>query len=80
MSAVEARARAKIAARKGLCDPKCPGWAVMATDRGPEIERCDDCFYGLAPDEKLTDDEAASLPEAGEALRLETQTGEVTRG
>lgn len=39
---------------------KCPGWFV-STDTH-EIQRCDDCWSGHP--NKLTDDEAALLPEA----------------
>ena len=26
------------------CDRECPGWAVFETERGLEIQRCDDCW------------------------------------
>ena len=67
--------RAKLATRGEPCyvdnkDNKktCPGWFV-STD-GFEIMRCDDCWAGH-PD-KLTDDEAALLPEAQNAKHDET--------
>jgi hypothetical protein len=64
--------RAKLATRGEPCDvtdkSACPGWFV-STD-GFEIMRCDDCWAGH-PD-KLTDDEAAMLPEAQKAKREET--------
>jgi hypothetical protein len=70
--------RAKIASipPEERCDPGCETWAVFDTDRGFEIERCDDCWSGRL--DPLTDDEAEILPEALAALANEI--AEVSNG
>jgi len=51
------------------CDDACPGWAVFETNQGGEIQACDACWHGIA--DRLTDDEAAALPEARALLLAE---------
>ncbi len=65
------RIRAKLATRGEPCyvdekDSKktCPGWFVNGETL--KVERCDDCWAGHP--NKLTDDEAAKLPEAKKAV------------
>ncbi len=54
------------------CDPTCPGWGVFETntERGTEIERCDDCAAAIKEHtgEELWDDDVEQLPEAIAAL------------
>lgn len=51
------------------CTPRCSGWDVFDTERGLEIEACDDCNRLRAPALRLSDDDVAQLPEAQKALR-----------
>ena len=64
-------ARNKLRKLTEHCDEACPGWAVFETNRGGEIQACDDCWHGVT--DRLTDDEASALPEA-RALLLEEYT------
>ena len=68
------RVKAKITqlAVEKKCHAECRTWCVSDTPRGMEIQRCDACWGG-APD-RLTDDEAALLPEA--QAELATVEGE----
>lgn len=51
------------------CTPSCSGWDVFETDRGLEVQACDDCNRLRAPALRLSDDDVAQLPEAQKALR-----------
>src|SRR6185295_1510111 len=46
------------------CDAGCPGWIVAETntDRGDEIEVCDECMGALPKAIRLSDDDVAQLP------------------
>lgn len=69
MSAQHEATRAALAALPERCHPRCKGWGVfMSSDRGWEIERCDECCRGTA----ITDDDVAALPEAQAALTDES--------
>lgn len=58
------------------CSDDCKGWDVFDTERGLEIEACDDCNRLRAPALRLSDDDVAQLPEAQKALR-EAAAGEL---
>lgn len=62
-------ARAFIAGRVELCDPKCKGWNVFHVNRehGFEIQKCDECMHGTGS----TDEHFVALPEAQVALAKE---------
>ena len=68
------RARAKMLKHKARCTDEtgnapCPGWAVFLVSEGFEIETCDECWHEVKGPDRLTDDEAAFLPEAIERLK-----------
>jgi hypothetical protein len=69
--AIVIRARYKLRNHTERCSKTCKGWDVFHTGSGFEIETCDDCWHGIEGPERLTDDEAAFLPEAIEALKAE---------
>lgn len=58
--------RARIAARPRRCDPACPGWEIFNEETRPAVQACDVCSRAM--NDPLTDEEAALLPEAQEAL------------
>ena len=62
-------ARNKIRRLTEHCDAACPGWAVFETNQGGEVQACDACWNGIA--NRLTDEEAAALPEARKLLLAE---------
>lgn len=55
--------------RSDACSDSCPGWAVFDTNRGFEIQVCDDCMRSLPKAIRLSDDDVAQLPEAQKSLR-----------
>lgn len=66
--------RVALDARPEPCSATCPGWAVFETDRGLEIQACDEC-RASAPKQLgrfLTDAAVAQLPEAAAALFVAT--------
>lgn len=65
------KAKSKLRAHTARCADKCPGWAVFQADAGFEIQACDECWSGVKGPQRLTDDEAACLPEALESLKKE---------
>jgi len=78
---IAAKAKAKLAQLDALpkeerCSDTCRGWDVFTQDDGLEIQTCDECCnhcwpegdQGVRNPDRLTDDEAACLPEAIEAL------------
>jgi hypothetical protein len=74
------RAELKCSLRVVTCCPGCPGWAVFNEGSGePRVQRCDECFSlrecwpytGVML--KLSDEEAAALPEAAAALKRAVQ-------
>jgi hypothetical protein len=69
--AIVIRARFKLRKHTDRCSNTCRGWDVFHTGAGFEIETCDDCWSGIKAPHRLTDDEAAFLPEAIEALKAE---------
>ena len=61
--------RVILALRQERCAPNCPGWFVATPDnRGPEVQRCDECVATNNLGDYLTDDDVAQLPEARVAL------------
>jgi hypothetical protein len=83
-SAATMRVRAVLAGRDidEKCSDSCPGWAVFDTDRGSEIQVCDECDaaarrLGLAT---VTDDEVALLPEARQELAELENAGDAFEG
>lgn len=66
-------ARHKMAKVADRCDDGCPGWAVFDVGGALEIEACDDCWAHKPKDMRLTDDEAAAMPEALNALGCEME-------
>ncbi len=68
--------------KKERCDAGCPGWIVAETDteRGTEIEVCDECMQALPKAIRLSDDDVAQLPEAQKELaRQEGEIGDDPR-
>lgn len=53
------------------CDPKCLGWIVSLSNRGLNIEVCDDCQHARGDD--IYDDDVQALPEAISALTEEAE-------
>jgi hypothetical protein len=65
-----AETREILAGRTEKCYPTCQGWEVFETDteRGDEIQVCDECMSYLPKAQRLSDDDVAQLPEAQLAL------------
>lgn len=66
LSIEETRRRIAALADDERCHPSCKGWDVFDTNtnRGTEIERCDECFAHLPDDRIVMDDDVQQLPEA----------------
>jgi hypothetical protein len=56
----------KIRKLTDRCHDSCAGWAVFEEDTGLAVLACDACWHGVK--DRLTDDEAAALPEARQML------------
>lgn len=71
----ETRRRIAAIPEDERCSPGCKGWDIFETntDRGIEVERCDECFSHLNAEHVVMDDDVQQLPEAIEALRLAQQ-------
>lgn len=50
------------------CDPKCPGWGHFESNKGNEIEACDECarFTCVIDGQTCADDSAAEAAHAKE--------------
>lgn len=66
-----AEVRSLLGRRRKKCSPDCPGWAVFDTDseRGLEIETCDECNMLQFRPMRVSDADVRELPEAQKALR-----------
>jgi len=61
--------RAAHAANRAQCCRGCLGWCIsLGSDGINRIERCDGCWHFY--NDSVSDDDAAQLPEAREALAL----------
>lgn len=49
------------------CEPTCPGWGVFDVETRPSIQRCDDCWAGVAdaPTDADYENDAECLAELG---------------
>jgi hypothetical protein len=63
--------RTVLARRAEKCHDDCPGWAVMESLRGWEVQRCDECCSYSERDEGLLWDDldVQRLPEARRELK-----------
>lgn len=64
----------RLIAKMDHCSKGCQGWDIFDTNRGFEIQVCDECNSSLSKAQQLADVDVAQLPEAKKALAEANET------